>query len=237
MSIHSDPSSSKTRDALLKAALSCFAKCGYEATSIRLVASVARKNSSLISYYFKNKEGLYREVIRHLLLRLRTEIPESMAFSPAPEDFGNPARQRLHAYLQQVILEIDTHAHPLDPMRNAAARLLLIELSAPRPDVQDLLKERLEPFIREFKECVRGIRPDMKEAEIDLWGLIVLDCCFGRALMAEASRLLWGDRNNAIAPCEMAARLTTFIYYGLKQSNPQLGEEPLISPLGATHEI
>lgn len=237
MSLHSDPSSSKTRDSLLEAALSCFAKYGYEATSIRLVASVARKNSSLISYHFKSKEGLYREVIQHLLLRLRTEIPESMAFSPAPENCGNPARKRLHAYLQQILLKIDTHAHSLDPMQNAAARLLLIELSAPRPDVQDLLKERLEPFVREFKECVRGIRPDMKEAEIDLWGFIVLDCCFGRALMAETNRLLWGDRPEVFDPCEMAARLTTFIYYGLKQSYPQLGEEPLISRLGATHEI
>lgn len=53
-----------SREALIEAALACFSKYGYDATSIRLVASMAGKNSSLISYYFKGKEGLYREVFR-----------------------------------------------------------------------------------------------------------------------------------------------------------------------------
>jgi AcrR family transcriptional regulator len=51
---------------LLSAARGLFARRGLSGTSIRDIALAAKLNSSLISYYFKSKEGLYRACIQEI---------------------------------------------------------------------------------------------------------------------------------------------------------------------------
>jgi AcrR family transcriptional regulator len=51
------------RNRLLDAALHLFARNGFAKTSTREIAQAARVNLSSISYYFGDKEGLYRAVI------------------------------------------------------------------------------------------------------------------------------------------------------------------------------
>ena len=59
-----------SRDALLDAALRCFAAKGYSATTIKDLASEAQVNSALLYYYFADKETLYRETLRHVARQL-----------------------------------------------------------------------------------------------------------------------------------------------------------------------
>lgn len=51
---------------LLAAARGLFARKGLTGTSIRDIAEAAKLNSSLISYYFDSKEGLYRKCIEEI---------------------------------------------------------------------------------------------------------------------------------------------------------------------------
>ena len=65
------PSATATsRDAILEAALRCFASKGYAATTIKDLASEAEVNSALLYYYFADKETLYRETLRHVARQL-----------------------------------------------------------------------------------------------------------------------------------------------------------------------
>lgn len=52
------------KEKLLKTATTLFVEKGFHATSIREIASKAEVNSSMISYYFQNKSGLYEAIIR-----------------------------------------------------------------------------------------------------------------------------------------------------------------------------
>ena len=54
------------RELLLKAAKKQFALKGLSGTSIRDIANEAQVNSSMISYYFEGKDGLYRECLREI---------------------------------------------------------------------------------------------------------------------------------------------------------------------------
>lgn len=54
------------REQLLAAARGLFARRGLSGTTIRDIAQAAGLNSSLISYYFESKEGLYRECIQEI---------------------------------------------------------------------------------------------------------------------------------------------------------------------------
>ena len=52
------------KEQLLKSAKTLFARHGLSGISIRDIARASKINSSMISYYFQSKEGLYRECFR-----------------------------------------------------------------------------------------------------------------------------------------------------------------------------
>lgn len=62
------------RFCLLRAAVQLFAEKGLDGTSTRDIASKAKLNISLISYYFGGKEGLYHTVIKERVAYAKSEI-------------------------------------------------------------------------------------------------------------------------------------------------------------------
>jgi AcrR family transcriptional regulator len=58
----------QTQNHILDAALEVFSKKGFKAANVREIARKADVNISSINYYFKNKEGLYKTVIRTFTL-------------------------------------------------------------------------------------------------------------------------------------------------------------------------
>lgn len=209
----------ETRDCLIEAALTCFAKYGYDATSIRLISSMAGKNSSLISYYFKSKEGLYREVFKYLLTRFRLGSFEERRLVPGeattdPEE----GRTRLRAHIRRLLSEVEAHFHSVDPLKDAAARLFLSEIHAPKEEVKDLLRELFEPPVRELRACIQAIRPGLSAAEIDFWGITIQGSCIGHALRSDINRLVWTSADRQLPLDKMADSLTDFAYHGLKHS-------------------
>ena len=53
-----------TREKLIEAAEALFAKQGYHAVSVRMIAAEAGVNWSLLAYHFQGKEGLLQEIYR-----------------------------------------------------------------------------------------------------------------------------------------------------------------------------
>lgn len=56
----------KARESLINTAKHLFARKGLSGTSIRDIANKANLNSSLISYYFNGKDGLYKECLKEI---------------------------------------------------------------------------------------------------------------------------------------------------------------------------
>lgn len=52
------------RERLLKAALKLFTQSGYAATSVRELVEEAGVTKPVLYYYFKNKEGIYSEIVK-----------------------------------------------------------------------------------------------------------------------------------------------------------------------------
>ena len=80
---HSDPEGGDSKQQLLKAGTTLFAKKGLEGTTVRDLAALAGTNICMVSYHFDGKEGLYRacleefgrarlEHARHLLEPAKT---------------------------------------------------------------------------------------------------------------------------------------------------------------------
>jgi len=214
-----NPQASTTRETLLGAALLCFAEYGYEATSIRLVASMAGRNTSLINYYFGNKEGLYREVIMHLCGHLPRAFP---ADGFPATTFGTP-EERLRAFIRWSLSSLECGGPLEDAKQAAAQRLLVGELHFPKDQVRDLLQARFGTPIRELREIIHAIRPDLEAGEVDFWGLTVLACCLS-PLYAAVNRQVWPELKPTLDLDAQAERFTHLIYLGLAS--------PLKPPVG-----
>jgi AcrR family transcriptional regulator len=75
-----------SRDAILDAAIRCFASTGYAATTIKGLASEAQVNSALLYYYFVDKQTLYRETLRHVAQRLSDSAGRRLDEDLAPDE-------------------------------------------------------------------------------------------------------------------------------------------------------
>jgi AcrR family transcriptional regulator len=74
----------ETKEKLLKVATHLFAEKGFHNTSIRDIAQKTKVNSSMISYYFKSKNGLFEEILKthtEKVLKL-IKTPEIERLSP-----------------------------------------------------------------------------------------------------------------------------------------------------------
>lgn len=105
------------RARLRQAALRLFAKDGFEATSVRAVASVAGVSAALVRHHFGSKEGL-RTAVDEYVLRSFGEAVDDLAAEGSLDDllaalgavtaqlFG--ADPDLRGYLRRVLLEGST---------------------------------------------------------------------------------------------------------------------------------
>ncbi len=82
----------KTRLAILTAATEEFARKGYAGARTETIAYVAGVKHTLVFYYFKNKERLYRAALENVFSEWATRVSRAL-------DQKGPARQRLLAYI------------------------------------------------------------------------------------------------------------------------------------------
>lgn len=87
-----------TRQALIQAAKKLFARKGLNATTIRDIALEAQLNSSLISYYFSGKTGLYKACLEEIGSQ-RLKVAEEIL---SPPDSAEEFRLRLKMFTENL---------------------------------------------------------------------------------------------------------------------------------------
>jgi AcrR family transcriptional regulator len=75
----------ETQDRIVGAALALFAARGYEGTSISAIAANARVSRAAVFWHFGDKEGLFRETFRRMLLPFFAEVQASLEHIPPRE--------------------------------------------------------------------------------------------------------------------------------------------------------
>jgi AcrR family transcriptional regulator len=66
-----------TKDKIIKNAMLLFSKNGFDATTVDEVANVSGVNKALLYYYFKNKAGLYENVMINVLSAIHQEVVQT----------------------------------------------------------------------------------------------------------------------------------------------------------------
>ena len=76
----------ESRQRILAAAVSLFSKKGYAAVGIREIAQNAGVNSSMISYYFRGKVGILKEIVSNFHDKYAQVLRETDIEDISPED-------------------------------------------------------------------------------------------------------------------------------------------------------
>jgi AcrR family transcriptional regulator len=139
-----------TRERILKTAARLFAERGYEAISIRTLATKARVNQAAINYHFKTKDGLYREVLRAAIHALTEH-----QLSHAQETQAMPRERALGEFVRQQL-------RPLSARDDVSRYIHILNWEAVRPTAvyRKLVSEEAAPFLGFAVDLMRRFMPD-----------------------------------------------------------------------------
>jgi len=144
---HANPRSDATRNRLLRAGAELFATRGFRSTTIRAICTRARANLAAVNYHFRDKDGLYRAVLKDSLSRAFEKYPPTWCLGPDPTP-----DDRLRAWIRAFFYRL------LDDAPDAFhGPLLAREMASPTPALAGLVEGVLRPVI----EILHGILRDL----------------------------------------------------------------------------
>lgn len=214
----------EARNRLLDAALSLFAERGFAKTSTREIALAAQANIASISYYFGDKEGLYRAVFEdprnnpHIdsaqvslssAQDIRSVIDYMLRGFVEPLKAGEQARQCMKLHFREMVeptgmwqAEIENN---IKPAHAALVQALALHLGADEPD-DDIHRlafqiSGLGIMLHVGLDVVQTIRPELIASvdALDTYLARLVDS--GMALVdAEAARRALPDKSKNQPP-------------------------------------
>jgi TetR/AcrR family transcriptional regulator, regulator of cefoperazone and chloramphenicol sensitivity len=157
-----------TRVRLIEAASDVFAREGYHKATVRDICTLASANIAAINYHFRDKQGLYGEVVRHL----RDKVMEQASFQQA-SDSKLPAQVRLKAFITSM-LERTISDLPCAQL----GKIISKEMVEPSPVFDEIAHKYAGRQSEIVREIVRElIGPEPSEAKLDLCISSIIGAC------------------------------------------------------------
>lgn len=136
-----------TRQRLLDAAAQVFSDKGFRDATIREISAIAGANVAAVNYHFGDKQGLYREVLRHA-----DRCAAATRHFAADQDLPQAPREQLamfiRAYLAGLVESGKLAWH---------SRLIARELQEPSPALDMIVNENIRPRSQMLSDIVRDL--------------------------------------------------------------------------------
>lgn len=197
-----------TRARLLRAAGQVFAEAGYHAATIRRISARAGVNVALVNYHFRDKLGLYLEVLRECVRAARLEVMYDVLGQDAPPE--EILRRAIRARLESLSSRELPDRH---------VRIFIHELAQPGPALSRVMNEVTLPMYDRFRNLVGGILvlpPDSEQTRLctnSILGQVLMYAIAGPIL----ARLWPGLKMTPAQIDRIADHITDFSLAYLKQ--------------------
>lgn len=168
----------RTQERILDAAAALFSARGYEGASISAIATRAEVSRSAVFWHFGDKETLFRETFRRMLVPFAEQIARSLAHP-------DPATR-----LVELIAVYERIVEEQTPAIQAFVRWA-IESPVLRASIREPLFAMHDHFVREVRDALAQAIGDAEPAEALATGLISM--LHGNLLLA----MLDGDPRRA----------------------------------------
>ncbi|WP_315919126.1 CerR family C-terminal domain-containing protein [Mesorhizobium sp. SP-1A] len=165
-------SADATRMALIRAAMHLFGQEGFEGTSTRRIATMAKANIGSIAYHFGGKEGLRAAVADHIVETVRSVARQALGDLAMP---GAPlppaeARAQLAAVAERMVAFLVAQ-----PEAGQIAQFLLRELSHPSAAIDRVYSGVFEPVHKRLCavwEQATGEPAESEETRLTVFSMI-----------------------------------------------------------------
>jgi len=137
----------ETRERLLRTAARLFAERGFKKVTVRDISRTARANVASVNYHFRDKLGLYREVLQLAAdaLRSTTEAAKAAAAGCPPDE---KLRRFVQVHLRRMLgADRDDWIH----------RLINREIADPTPALDTLVDHGLRPRLEYLSSIVADL--------------------------------------------------------------------------------
>ena len=136
-----------TRRRLIDVATRQFGACGYKHVTIRSICREAQANVAAVNYHFRDKIGLYKEVLESAFAVLRDTTERAIRAGQ-----GKSAEEKLRAYIQVHSGAILATSGP-----SAIQQLLYREMQEPTVGLDRLVDRTLKPRFEYLFTVVGGL--------------------------------------------------------------------------------
>ncbi|HXU38089.1 MAG TPA: CerR family C-terminal domain-containing protein [Blastocatellia bacterium] len=136
----------RTRAKLLDAAGEVFAEVGYYDATVRQICARAGANVAAVNYHFRDKLGLYTEVLRQTVGAVQNE-----AIRKALDDDAAPEEKLRHA-IRAMFQKMCGADRP-----DLRFGLMAHELAHPTPALSRVIDEAIRPIYRSLREIIGTI--------------------------------------------------------------------------------
>lgn len=136
-----------TRQRLLEAATAIFAARGFRQATVREICRQAGANLAAVNYYFRDKEGLYAEVLAYAHKRALEKYPLD-----GPDFDALGPENRLQAFIRHILFKL------FDPDMTACRfKLMAWEMIEPTAALDSLVDHIIRPLEQRLRAIVREL--------------------------------------------------------------------------------
>ncbi|HEY8410856.1 MAG TPA: CerR family C-terminal domain-containing protein [Pyrinomonadaceae bacterium] len=202
--------SEQTRARLVDAAGEMFAELGFHHTTVRQICQRAGANIAAVNYHFRDKTGLYTEVVRQSMRAARLDAVRA-AF-----DQNAPPEQILRAVIKTRLESLRS----LD-LGDWHFRIFAHELAKPTPAMNIVVNEAIRPLYSRMCMLlgnILGLPPDHEKTRLCAHSIIgqILFYAFARPVI---NRLAPEMKMSATHIDLLADHITEFSLAYLRQAN------------------
>ncbi len=197
----------ETRQRVLEAAGEVFAQKGFDGATVREICSRADANIASVNYYFRDKERLYIEAVKHAVCPVAGQRPTWPA--------GTAPVQKLRDFIGHMVGGL------LDEKRPAwHSALLMRELAAPSAACGEVVRDYIQPMA----EVLLGILADLlprgtSRVQRFLTAFSIVGQCIYYCQNRPIARLLMGEADFArLEPSLVTEHITRFTLAALGHS-------------------
>ncbi|MGH8023590.1 MAG: TetR/AcrR family transcriptional regulator, partial [Limisphaerales bacterium] len=156
-------SSLETRQRIIEAAESLFARRGIEGVSIRDITRAAGVNLAAINYHFGTKSALAAEVFKHCIDPLNARRLELLDAVEARAGGGTPGLESiLEAMIRPAVERGFDHEQDTETFLRLTGRCL----SEPNAEIEQLVRAHFEKLIRRFDAAFLRALPGLEAEEL-----------------------------------------------------------------------
>jgi AcrR family transcriptional regulator len=197
-----------TKTKLLDVARRVFARAGFHGATVQEICERAGANIAAVNYHFRDKLGLYREVVRY--------AQESAAEARSGHSHVDklPAERRLQLFIHALLKHLFGEGRP-----SWFAQVIAHEMAAPTSVLKQLIEDETRPGFEQLKGIVREVvGGQMTPDQVILCANSVVGQCLhyfhSRPVIAE----LWPELQMSSERIDQIANhITTFSLLALKQ--------------------